>query len=336
MLLGPCTAVGSAHGTKGTLPAGIGRMRVTMHQLRGPTLDRAMHVSAKAHVMHDTKDATEERTRNWLEAIYLSAVAAQHDARTVYDDSGQPIQMTGYHFQEVQRKLKIFRWLDRLSFTNFIDIGSGFDQYPDLVRERYGVPAYYSDFSHSMNLPYGGEEFGRLDRAITLNIGRLPFADRSFDAVLCSEVLEHLVRPIDCIAELLRITRRFLIMTSLEGLSPNRWQRWLSHFRVDVTQPHVERNFLLLDEFEAIFDAPGLHHENLFFDGTLPASSFDLIDRQAAAYATIRNVDQLVTALSTAVSIDDHRPGLWGFSSSSSPRKTCHARTPIPTRSHGG
>ena len=261
-----------------------------------------------------TKDAVEERTRHWLESNYLAAIANLHDAaHGVYDDTGQPRRLTRYHFQEVQRKLKIFRWLDRLTFSNFIDIGSGFDQYPNLARERYGVPAYYSDFSHSMNLPYGGAEHGKLDHAVTLNIVRLPFADNTFDVVMSSEVLEHLVRPVDCIAELLRITRKYLIMTSLEALSANRWQRWLSHLRVNVAEPHVERNFFLLPELEAIFGPAGWHHENLFYDNTLPASSFEPAERQEAAYAGIRDAEQFATALCAAVGVDDHRAGAMGI-----------------------
>lgn len=261
-----------------------------------------------------TKDAVEERTRHWLESNYLSAIANLHDAaHGVYDGNGQPQRLNRYHFQEVQRKLKIFRWLDRLQFSSFIDIGSGFDQYPNLVRERYRVPAYYSDFAHSMNLPYGGAEYGKLDNAITLNIVRLPFADNTFDVVMSSEVLEHLVRPIDAIAELLRVTRKYLIMTSLEALSTNRWQRWLSHMRVDVTQPHVERNFFLLHELEATFGTAGWHHENLFYDNTLPASSFEPVAVQEAAYAAIRDADQFAKALSAAVAVNDHRPGSMGI-----------------------
>jgi SAM-dependent methyltransferase len=259
-----------------------------------------------------SKHAVEERTRHWLEASYLSAVAAHAPGAGVYDPSGAPRHLTRYHFQEVQRKLKIFRWLDRLRFENFIDVGSGFDEYPNFVRERYGVPAYFSDFAHSMNLPYGGQEQGKLDHAVTLNIARLPFADDTFDVVLSSEVLEHLVRPVEAIAELLRIARKYLIMTSLEALSANRWQRRLSHLRVDVRQPHVERNFFLLHELEAVFGADW-HHENLFYDGALPVSSFAPAEVQEVAYRDIRDVDGFAHALSRAASIADHRPGAMGI-----------------------
>jgi ubiquinone/menaquinone biosynthesis C-methylase UbiE len=41
----------------------------------------------------------------------------------------------------------------------------------------------------------------------------LPFASHSFDAVFCLEVLEHLDRPSEALAELARITRRTLIVS---------------------------------------------------------------------------------------------------------------------------
>jgi SAM-dependent methyltransferase len=261
----------------------------------------------------DSKAAVEERTRHWLEANYLNAIVNLHDPQQdVYDSDGRPQHLTRYAFQEVQRKLKIFRWLDRLSFGSFIDVGSGFDEYPNLVRERYGVPAYFSDFAHSMNLPYGGAQYGKLDHAVTLNINRLPFADDTFDVVLASEVLEHLVRPLEAIAELLRVARKYLIMTSLEALSPTRWQRLLAHLRVDVRQPHVERNFFLLHELEAVFGADW-RHENLFCDADLPASQFDPQSVQESAYRSLRDVDSFAAALCKAVTVEDHRPRSMGI-----------------------
>ncbi len=260
-----------------------------------------------------SRNAIEERTRHWLEGNYLSAIANLPDAsQGVFDRNGRLRRLNPYGFQEVQRKLKIFRWLDRFRFESFIDVGSGFDQYPNLVRARYGVPAYFSDFAHSMNLPYGGAEHGRLDHAVTLNIARLPFADDTFDVVLSSEVLEHLVRPVEAIAELLRVARRYVVMTSLEALSPGRWQRLLSHLRVDPTHPHVERNFFLLHELEAIFGADW-RHENLFYDGGLPASSFGPPAAQEAAYAQLSDADAFADALCRAVEVGDHRAGAMGI-----------------------
>jgi len=261
----------------------------------------------------DARFAVERRTHDWLEEHYLRAMAGLREREVdVFTPDGRPLHMTPYHFQEIQRKLKIFRWLDRVRFESFIDIGSGFDVYPNRVRERYGVPAFYADMVHSMNLPYGGAEFGRLDHAVTMNLASLPFRDAAFDAVLCSEVLEHLVRPVEAIAELMRITRRVLIMTSLEALSVNRWERLRSHLRVDVRVPHVERNFLLLEEIEAIF-GPAVHHENLLYDPDLPASAFGSAATQEAAYGGLRDMPALVAALCRAVRTRGHGPGAMGI-----------------------
>ena len=258
--------------------------------------------------------AVEARTRAWLEAQYERAVASLK-ARTpddeVYEADGRPRRLSPFHFQELLRKLRIFRWLDGIPFSSFIDVGSGFDVYPERVRERYGVPAFYSDMVHPMNLPYGDPGFGRLDHAVTLNLASLPFRDEAFDVVLASEVLEHLVRPVEAIAELVRITRRMLVMTSLEALSVDRWQRLLSHLRVDVRVPHIERNFLLLEEIEAIF-GPTLRHENLFSDRTLPASVFAPVERQEAAYGALTDVSALTAALCRAVGEEGHGAGTLG------------------------
>jgi hypothetical protein len=262
-----------------------------------------------------TRAEVEERTRRWLatrSADGVDEVRALLDPHNrVYDERGEPQQLTRYHFQTLQRKLRIFRWLDRLGFESCIDVGSGWDHYPWLVEQRYGVPALYSDFVHVLNRPWDGS-WGKLDRAVTLNVGRLPFPDGAFDVVLCSEVLEHLVRPVEAIAELLRITRRALVLTSLEALSAGRLRRWWSHHRVDVRVPHVERNFFLLHEVRALFGAD-VHTENLFYESTLPVSPFAPEAAQQAAYGTIRTRTALVEALCRAVAVDGHGPGAMGM-----------------------
>ena len=87
-----------------------------------------------------------------------------------------------------------------------------------------------------MNLPFDGERVGRLDHAVTLDLRRLPFRDGAFDVVLASEVLEHLVRPVEAIAELahgVSASTRWSWL-NLEALAPNRVRQLLSHLAVDV------------------------------------------------------------------------------------------------------
>jgi SAM-dependent methyltransferase/uncharacterized protein YbaR (Trm112 family) len=260
--------------------------------------------------------AVETRTRNALTAAAEDFLRAAGDAildpgRRVYNAAGDPQHLTRYEFQRVLRKLAIFRWLERFRFESFIDVASGWDHYPRLVEERYGVPALYSDFVHAVNVPRDAGS-GKLDRAITLNAARLPFPDDAFDVVLCSEVLEHLVRPVEVLAELRRVARRYVVVTSLEALSVGRLRRWCAQGWVEVGGPHVERNFLLLPELEAIF-GPDVLHESLFHGPALPASPFAAEDVQAPAYAAIRTADDFAAQLVRAAAVTDHRPGALGI-----------------------
>lgn len=257
-------------------------------------------------------EAVEDRTRAWLDRnVRAGVAAARRTPERRFADDGTPLRMGQEYFLTLQRKLKVLRWLDVLQFESLIDVGSGIEWYPALVGRRYGVPAYYSDFVHTMNLPTGGG-LGRLDHAVTMNVARLPFVDGAFDVVLSSEVLEHLVRPLEAIAELSRIARRYVVLTSLEALSVSRWRRFLSHHRVDSRQPHVERNFFLLPEAHALF-GPGTHTENLEDDTALPSSGFAPASVREAAYAALTDRERLVDALVRAVARPGHGAGTLGL-----------------------
>lgn len=258
--------------------------------------------------------AVEQRTQAWLEATLDPGIAAGSvGEQVVYAPDGRPRHMSRSQFGRLRRKLKIFRWLERFDFASCLDVASGWEHYPFLIRQRYHVDAaYYADMVHRMNLPLDGPIFGKLDHAVTLRLPRLPFRDRAFDVVLCSEVLEHLVRPVESLAELWRITNKYLLVTSLEALSVNRWQRFLSHLRVDVRQPHVERNFFLLAELQALL-GPDLAHENLQYVPAEPVSPFAPPADQDAALAQLTEVDDLAAALCRAVSHAAHGPGAFGI-----------------------
>jgi ubiquinone/menaquinone biosynthesis C-methylase UbiE len=60
---------------------------------------------------------------------------------------------------------------------------------------------------------YAQEHFGDYARFRTGNIYKLPFSDKSFDAVLCSEVLEHLEDTDRAVRELKRVARRYVLVT---------------------------------------------------------------------------------------------------------------------------
>lgn len=89
-------------------------------------------------------------------------------------------------------------------------------------------------------------EIGRaLYPELTLRQGsiyELPYADASFDTVLCSEVLEHLEHPEEALAELTRVARRhciisvpnepfFQLANFLRGKNLARWGNDIEHLQ---------------------------------------------------------------------------------------------------------
>lgn len=264
-----------------------------------------------------SKRAVEERTRAWLAERLRAEVlglkgrveCAPSEALGVFDAAGAPRGLTPRFFKDLLRRFKILRLLDGASFESVLDVGAGADHLAHLVAARGGAAAYYADFVHLVNLP-SGRLHGKLDRAFTADLSRLPFPDGAFDVVVCSEVLEHLVRPVEAIAELRRVTRRRLVMTSLEARASGRWTRWRSHHRVDVRIPHVERNFLLQHEIDALF-GPRLWQEPLWVERLLPVRSLVPREEEAAAYAAIREPGALGAALARAAgAAEGGEPGM--------------------------
>ena len=58
----------------------------------------------------------------------------------------------------------------------------------------------------------------RKSREIGINAKRgkaedIPYPDNSFDCVVCTEVIEHLERPIDAISEMMRVAKKLIIIS---------------------------------------------------------------------------------------------------------------------------
>ncbi len=76
------------------------------------------------------------------------------------------------------------------------------------------------------------------------DIHALQFQDNSFDVVLCSESLEHVARPFDAIAELIRIARTAVIITV-----PHESQADVAKSVAERT-PHGHINYFDIHSFE--------------------------------------------------------------------------------------
>lgn len=96
--------------------------------------------------------------------------------------------------------------------TTVMDIGCGEGYLLFKIREKYpSLPLYGFDLSHGrITVTKSHVPDAHVLRGDVLS---LPFADNAFDTVVCSELLEHMTNYQETINELLRITKRQLIIT---------------------------------------------------------------------------------------------------------------------------
>ncbi|MBM3883359.1 MAG: class I SAM-dependent methyltransferase [Verrucomicrobia bacterium] len=108
---------------------------------------------------------------------------------------------------------------------------------------------------------------GQPDRVVNLeHIDRLPFDSASFDCVVCADVLEHLDNLHQVFDELVRVARRYLILSL-----PNNWanaRRAIARGRGHVghyglpPEPPLDRHkwFFSLEEAHAFFEGQARRH----------------------------------------------------------------------------
>jgi SAM-dependent methyltransferase len=134
--------------------------------------------------------------------------------------------------------------------SRVLDAGAGECQYRDLFA--------HCDYKAQDFAQYGGTQSGPLKESwrygaldYVCDITAIPVADETFDAVLCTEVLEHVPQPIEVIRELARILRpggRLLLTAPLAsglhqqphhyygGYTPHFYRRVLPGYQLDVRE----------------------------------------------------------------------------------------------------
>jgi len=86
--------------------------------------------------------------------------------------------------------------------TRILDAGAGSCPYRDFFDHcEYKA----QDFASLSNEQLSGGKYGQID--YVCDIASIPVPDASFDAILCSEVLEHLPEPVSVIQEFFRILK---------------------------------------------------------------------------------------------------------------------------------
>ncbi|MEP7165047.1 MAG: class I SAM-dependent methyltransferase [Ferruginibacter sp.] len=148
-----------------------------------------------------TKDTLEKRFKMSTEGIYYA-----HQPIYGYRTSKGSTSCIARYM--VTRS--ILNAINNFNFKTFADIGGAEGYTANLVKKIFNAQVRSTDLSENA-CEMAKKIFG-ID-AIPADIHKLPFNDKEFDLVLCSETIEHVTDHKKAISELLRITKNVLIIT---------------------------------------------------------------------------------------------------------------------------
>jgi len=157
----------------------------------------------------------------------------------------------GGHILRFCRTLNLLRILSSAeNIESLLDVGTGEGYTAALIRELIpSCKVTITDLSLSA-VQKAHDLFGL--RTCTSNAATLPFVDNSFDVVLCTEVIEHVARPFRTIFELMRVARKFVVITTEASMPWELYRRVVLKTRsVDVF--HFDRNIWLDRDFSLMF-----------------------------------------------------------------------------------
>ena len=126
--------------------------------------------------------------------------------RERYDEEWNEWKAEAAAFAGVRRYDKISSVVQQLGAGNILDIGCGDGRLARAIRAKnLHAVIHGCDLSTTALARSEG-----LDRqyAVDLNYGGLPESDESFDLLLASEVVEHLIQPDRVLAEFSRVLRQ--------------------------------------------------------------------------------------------------------------------------------
>lgn len=201
-------------------------------------------------------------TKKWLDERFAIGVK---DGRYL---SHQPIygymkgRTEGRDLIRYARILSNLKYISMFTFNSFIDIGGAEGYTAYIVRKAFNADSYTCDLSTEANMR--AQELFCLDSA-GIDLSNLPFKDEAFDIVLCSEVLEHVTRPVQSICELKRIAKKGLIITT-ESICYDKIERRLRMLSVCLDEGHADRNWYLMDDFSALLG------RDIVYKNTMPSS----------------------------------------------------------------
>jgi 2-polyprenyl-3-methyl-5-hydroxy-6-metoxy-1,4-benzoquinol methylase len=141
-------------------------------------------------------------------------------AKAVRDAENNSLSTQNHHphggytpaaFRHYIRQIALLSTLESLDFTSALDVGCSEGYFSNVVRDRFGAEVWGVDLS-TVALAKAHENYGLSVAAADAK--RLPFSDGSFDLVYSTEVIEHVLDPELMIAELRRVSRGIVLVTT--------------------------------------------------------------------------------------------------------------------------
>ena len=239
-------------------------------------------------------------TKKWLDQRYSRKVDGEYYAHQPiygYDSSlSEPNAIL-----RIARTYHLLKLIHGLQFTSFLDVGGGEGYISGLIKRVHTVDPVSSDLS-SEACQRARELFGVY--SVSSDSARLPFFDHSFDLVLCSEVIEHLPEPVLAISELVRIARKYVLITTSEFCSLGEYERAARLCLLDYDYPHAEKNWFTKGDFSALLG------ENLLFHSQMDNLLGHNVEYFAQAKLTRLQIEKALEVMTRTTALDSLHDGV--------------------------
>lgn len=180
-------------------------------------------------------------------------------------------QSTNHHKYQAQNPLyqwhlqafmdTLFGMVEQTNPQSVLDAGCGEGYTVKYLAERNREWKLTGLDLSEVAIKYAQTQLGDRAKFRTGSIYKLPFSDRSFDTVICSEVLEHLDEPERAVAELKRVARKAVVIT----VPREPYFQWLNNVgqRLGISPDPEHVNFWNKEQFQAFVRA---HFEQAQFE----------------------------------------------------------------------
>lgn len=116
-------------------------------------------------------------------------------------------------YWHLTRLREIMKIVSKTSFESFLDVGCAEGFYLKLLSRNSRTRSSGSGLDLAKNYLLKAKVASSRTLLVQGDASQLPFNKDVFDLVLCSEVLEHVPNPKDVFEELVRVSRRYIVVT---------------------------------------------------------------------------------------------------------------------------